>query len=231
MTRGRARDVNLRRPIVLELSDSQIETVIRQISTDFQSFVELYDERKYPPEILEQLHRAFRGPGTIERAHVEAALMWKYGHSGKSNYPERQRKLATRIATLWKSNAIRSDEPVEAAISRWQQILGSTSFITVCFLLHLCRPDDVPILDQHNFRSVNFHLAHAAGGLASRATPRRVEDLLLVKDFIVVVRANWSTWLARPAPSIASIDRYLMMHGKWLKSQTSKNRYHNHRED
>jgi hypothetical protein len=210
--------------IVLELTDSEAMTLIRSVAADFQGFVVRYDERKYPPKDLEALRHAFRRSETVQLTDVEAALVWKYGHTGKARYPDRQRQLANRIAELWKSNAIQPDEHAEAAVARWQQLLGPTSFITVCFLLHLCQPDSVPILDQHNFRSVNFHLAHAAGRTSRRATPRRVEDLTLVRDFIGLVHQNWSTCISGATPSRADIDRYLMMHGKSLKAQKRRDK-------
>ena len=203
---------------MLELTDSETGTVIRAVAANFQPFVNKYDERKYPPAVLDRLRASFRRSETITRPEVEAALFWKYGHTGKTNYPDSQRKLANRIGELWAENAIRPDEDAESAITRWQRLLGPTSFITVCFLLHLCRPDTVPILDQHNFRSVNFHLTNATGRPPQRAAPRQVRDLTMVRDFISLVHENWPRWSNGKTPSRTDIDRYLMMHGKWLKA-------------
>ena len=210
--------------IVLKLTDSETETVIRDVAAEFQRFVDRYDERKYPPAELDRLRVAFRRPETLTAADIEAALVWKYGHTGKTNYPDHQRRLAARIAKLWPIHAMSSDEDAAAALQRWQRLLGPTSFITVCFLLHLASPETLPILDQHNFRSVNFHLTKADGRPARREKPGRFADLILVRDFIELVRSNWSRWADQPTPSVTQIDRYLMMHGKSLKIRNAKHR-------
>ena len=191
--------------------------VIRDVAAEFQRFVDRYDEGKYPPEELDRLRVAFSRPETVTPADIEAALVWKYGHTGKANYPDHQRKLADRISKLWPAHAIRPDDDVAAALQRWRQLLGPTSFITVCFLLHLASPGTVPILDQHNFRSVKFHLTKVGATRAWREKPSHFEDLILVRDFIDLVRSNWRTWAGASTPPVNDIDRYLMMHGKWLK--------------
>src|SRR5262245_26029436 len=108
-----------------------------EVARDFQSFVAKYDDRKYPPAAIDRLRGSFSCPQTINHANIEEALIWKYGHTGKANYPERQRALAARIADLWPANAIESTESEEAVLARWQGLVGTTSFITICFLLHL----------------------------------------------------------------------------------------------
>jgi len=118
---------------------------------------------------------------------------------------------------LWQANPIVPGESPRAAFDRWRSLLGPTSFITVCFLLHLANPGDVPILDQHNFRSVNKHLAYVRPGMAPKAKPSRFEDLLLVRDFGVAVRRGWKRYSASAPPTAETLDRYLMMHGKSLK--------------
>lgn len=150
-------------------------------------------------------------------ADILAALVWKYGNTGKANYPRRQQALAKRIAELWQANAIVPGESPRAAFDTWTSLLGHTSFITVCFLLHLANPDELPILDQHTFRSVNRHLSYVRPGLVPKAKPSRFEDLLLVRDFGVVVRRAWKRHSASAPPTAETLDRYLMMHGKSLK--------------
>jgi hypothetical protein len=191
--------------------------IVRRMERDLARFAGRYDEHKYPPAELARLRRVFARPERVTEADIVAALFWKYGNTGKTNYPRRQQALATRISELWQANAIVPGESPRAAFDAWRSLLGPTSFITVCFLLHLANPDDLPILDQHNFRSVNRHLAYVRPGVAVKASPGRFEDLLLVRDFGVAVRRDWNRHSASAPPTAETLDRYLMMHGKSLK--------------
>jgi hypothetical protein len=202
---------------VTTLTTTETGEIISRIEPDLVRFVREYDESKYPPLELARLRRAFSKPETVAEADIVAALVWKYGNTGKANYPRRQYALAKRISAAWSANAIVPGAPPLAAFDRWRSLLGSTSFITVCFLLHLANPNDLPILDQHNFRSVNRHLADVRPGFVTKAKPSRFEDLLLVRDFGAALTRDWNRHSPSPPPHSDTLDRYLMMHGKSLK--------------
>lgn len=202
---------------LLNLPESDTVAIIRRIATEFQQYVDRYDVRKYPPDKLDQLREAFASPTSVTPSDIEEALVWKYGHTGKANYPSQQRRLAARIAELWPTNAVQPGQEPAVAFQEWRKLLGPTSFITVCFLLHLANPDVVPILDQHNFRSVNHHLMKAGLTPRTKAKPGRFEDLILVRDFSEAVLHGWPDAGVGTTPSGHEMDRYLMMHGKSLR--------------
>jgi hypothetical protein len=120
---------------------------------------------------------------------------------------------------LWQVNPIVPGRSPETILDSWRAVLGSTSFITVCFLLHLANPKELPILDQHNFRSVSRHLAHVRPGMAVKAKPSQFRDLILVRDFGRSIRRDWSPFSTAARPSADVLDRYLMMDGKALKTR------------
>ena len=175
---------------MLTLRPIDARSIILAIEPELSRFAEQYDEGKYPPSELKRLREMFASPDSVGVADVRDALVWKYGHTGKGNYPGQQRALGVRIAEAWPENAIRSSEDPEDAFWRWRKLLGPTSFITVCFLLHLVRPTELPILDQHNYRAVTHHLADAGLPLVAKAKPSRFDDLLLVRDFTNAVPAD-----------------------------------------
>ena len=203
--------------VALALTRAETAVIVRRIEPELAKFADDYDEDKYPPAKLAELRRVFAGAQEVTGSDIEAALVWKYGHTGKTNYPRRQHELAIRISKLWLANPIVHGAPPAAAFDRWMSSLGSTSFITVCFLLHLANPKDLPILDQHNFRSVKRHLTDVRPGIVVRARPSRFEDLILVRDFSVAVRRDWNRHCESARPSADRLDHYLMMHGKSLK--------------
>ena len=209
---------------MLVLAPAQIRSIILAIEPELSRFAEQYDERKYPPAELKRLREAFAHPGSLGVTDVLDALVWKYGHTGKENYPGQQRALGVRIAEAWPENAIRSSEDPEDAFRRWRKLIGPTSFITVCFLLHLVRPTELPILDQHNYRAVTRHLADAGLPLVAKAKPSRFDDLLLVMDFTNAVLGGWQECARSATPGPDTLDRYLMMKGKAIKPHRNSRR-------
>lgn len=201
------------------LSEGVLRLAARAMASDFGYYLARYDEAKYPPQILERLRLLFSRPDWFRPEDVELALRWKFGHLGKEDYPSTQRALARKIAGLWPEHRIRADESPQEVMVRWREFVGSTSFITICFLLHLVAPDEWPILDQHNFRAVQRLLADRRRTLAAKARPSTADDLVLVRDFVAGVRHVWVRVNRRPAPSAAAVDRYLMMFGKALKAR------------
>jgi hypothetical protein len=193
---------------------------VRAIEPDLVRYAKQYDVRKYPPTELVRLRTVFAIPGSVIECDIVAALVWKYGHTGKTNFPMRQRALASRIAEIWSANRMFPNlDPMET-FQKWRKFLGSTSFITVCFLLHLINPATLPILDQHNYRSVNRHLRRLRSDFVVKAKPSQYEDLLLVRDFGNVVLEGWQRYSNIETPTADILDRYLMMHGKAQKSRS-----------
>jgi hypothetical protein len=199
---------------LLNLTELETAAVVRGIAPELLRYANQYDEKKYPPAELARLRAVFATPDSVLEPDIVAALVWKYGHTGKANYPKHQRALAARIAKLWSTNAMLPAQDPMDAFSRWRALLGPTSFITVCFLLHLVQPDAVPILDQHNYRSVTLHLATVRPGLGGKAKPSQFSDLLLVRDFGLAVLGGWERYSTSEKPPADVLDRYLMMHGK-----------------
>jgi hypothetical protein len=203
---------------LLSLTEFETEALVRGIEPELLRYAAQYDERKYPPAELVRLRAIFVTPESVLERDIVAALVWKYGHTGKVNFPGRQRALAMRIGELWLANVMLPTEDPMDAFHRWRTLLGPTSFITICFLLHLVHPDALPILDQHNYRSVNRHLATVRPDLGVKARPSQFEDLLLVRNFGNAVLSGWERYGNSKKPTTDCLDRYLMMHGKTLKS-------------
>jgi hypothetical protein len=201
---------------VLDLTTEEVRRIALAIAPELEQYAAHYNESKYPPQELARLRAVFAKPECVQEADVVAALVWKYGHTGKARFPAHQRDLANRIFCFWPANAAIPGESAQAQFNRWQKLLGRTSFITICFLLHLAHPRELPILDQHNYRAVNWHLATVHPGWPVKRKPSRFSDLLLVRNFTVALLAGWEPQVGSKAPAADVFDRYLMMYGKAL---------------
>jgi hypothetical protein len=199
-----------------------LSTAAAAMNRQFSAYVDRYDERKYPPAVLERLRTVFARPDWFQPEDIELALRWKYGHLSKENYPGAQRRLARRIASHWPDHRIDPGEAPVDALARWRELVGPTSYITICFLIHLVAPNDWPILDQHNFRAILHHLRQASVAVSDKAAPSTAEDLVLARDFCRGVLRVWKPATGRPTPSVGELDRYLMMFGKALKAESRR---------
>jgi hypothetical protein len=155
---------------------------------------------------------------------LRAALVWKYGHTGKQRFPQQHNALIADLAAMWPEQAPRPGESPRDALVRWATVVRRpggprVKIVTVAFLLHLCFPDDLPILDQHNFRAVCRLMAAVDGRWAwSRTVPTHADDVILVAEFVRGLRAAWS---GSATPDRDRLDRYLMMRGKAWKGAGS----------
>lgn len=207
----------------MTLSKLQIQTIIRNIEPELEAFAAKYDERKYPPGELVRLRGAFKSASGVLGNDFEAALVWKFGHTGKANYPDHHRRLATRLNDLWQSGQLPIAADPAGTFDTWRQALGPTSYITVCFLLHLIWPKEVPIIDQHNFRAMKHHLLAAGTDAKLKAKPGTYADVALLREFIDQIMRHWESSASSKTPSSDKLDRYLMMFGKELKRRKKAN--------
>jgi len=91
-------------------------------------------------------------------------------------------------------------------------------------LLHLLRPSTIPIIDQHNFRAMNYYLSWLIMGCRAKSQPSTYEDLLLLADFGRRVRNRWKALDPKTMPATRALDQYLMMFWKDLKATARRGR-------
>jgi hypothetical protein len=94
------------------------------------------------------------------------------------------------------------------------QRFGPPRFVTIALLLHLARPADVPIVDQAQFRAVNWFMREVRPVWRMKAMPARYRDLETVSTFMASVLTAWRQCMPVSAPSKRTLDQFLMMYGK-----------------
>ncbi len=82
------------------LTAAETGQIVLRMERDLVRLAGRYDERKYPPAELARLRQVFARPDDVTRPDIFAALVWKDGNTGKTNYPHRQRALAERIKRI-----------------------------------------------------------------------------------------------------------------------------------
>jgi hypothetical protein len=199
--------------------------VVELIRPDFVNYVTRYSESKYPPSVHERLMDAFVAPQHVTDHDIRLAVLWKFGHLKKQQIPSRHEALILELQRRWPD--LISQEiftgSTEAVFDNLQREVGGPHrYITITFLLHLLRPNEVPIIDQHNFRAMNYFVnvvrqTHAA--LPSKSRPTNYADLATLSDFVGSLLSCWRKIDPTTLPSEQMLDRFLMMFGKALKAR------------
>jgi hypothetical protein len=200
-----------------KLSLSEMEKIAAKISPVFDHWVSQYDEQKYPPLEYERFKTVF-GSNFCDTTIIQDALEWKWGHSkkvkNKKGYPRTHTELIAEIRIAWadfEEDGARGAP--ETTFQFWKNKLNRpTSYVTTAFITHLVHSRVVPIIDQHNFRSVNHFMTFVRTDSKTKERPSNWCDVLLVKSFSDQLAASLEK-------NSDQIDRYLMMFGRDLKQR------------
>lgn len=180
-----------------------------EVKTIYTSHLELYSFKKYPTPEYETFKNTFSA--LAEKVDLSAALLWKWSHRGKTNYPSKQRALIRAIEARWllyrqwaKSTSVQPSP--RATFEWWTRQRGQRRYITRAYLTHLIHPLQVPIIDQHNFRAMN-HLRRIP---SAKKTQSNWSDIVRLKHFLREASKRFQ------CPE-AELDKYLMMYGRALR--------------
>ena len=191
-------------------------TQIREISKVFDCYLNQYDSNKYPLDTYKNAKRSFSGKKS-SNDEIANALNWKYGNLGKSNFPRSHKSLIIEVEKAWKhfADSKEKDSPI-STFEWWRERLSngkSGRFITIAFITHLVHHSkNIPIIDQHNFRAMNYFMNNSSLNPKSKKNPSNWKDVEDLINFISEI----SKTLNR---THGDIDKFLMMFGKELKKK------------
>jgi hypothetical protein len=197
---------------VLRRADWQI--IAGEVQSTYSEHFAQYSYTKYPAQDYQRFKQTFSA--FEPDVELDLALLWKWGHWGKTNYPGKQGALITEISALWdeylKWVGVLADAPSpKDTFHWWSERLGRLRYITSAFLTHLIHPRDVPIIDQHNFRAMN-HLLRVH---QPKKKPSDWSDIAHLKRFLTEATTKLQY-------SESDFDKYLMMYGRALKPHKPK---------
>ena len=193
-----------------------MEKNIQFINQHFDFFVKQYDGKKYPPDIYQTAKINFSS-FTADAETIKLALEWKWGHFGKPNYPDNHKLLIKEIINEWE-NFNMSNHEKNSAIKNfewWKKKLGgksSSRYITIAFITHLIHNEEIPIIDQHNYRALNFFTNNLSLSSDLKKRPSNWNDVIKLKEFTDTILPN----LNNITPQ--DFDKFLMMFGKSIKN-------------
>lgn len=193
----------------MPITSTEADQIAQKIRPLLSAVASKYDFMKYPADEYGALKDQFAAM-TATHESIERALVWKWGHWGKPNYPEHHRRLIAEIQGLWsdfsKSGAIAQPHDT---FEWWQGRLGrSTTYITSTFITHLVHHErPLPIIDQHNYRAMNALIASVRPGHGYKKKPSNWSDIASLKSFMVLLCERL------PGVGFGDLDRFLMVYG------------------
>ena len=173
---------------------------------DFISFwSKCYNEGKYSDEDYEE---NLNKRGLLTTQNVQYLLEWKNANP----LSKRKQALADRIKDkVAKINEFRrSSKVTDVEFKKFWSFVSTIigyGIVWKVFLLHISRPNDYPIVDQHVLRAWNF------------LTKKRVEEPEQTLENYKKYRVFFFELARQGRKDLRSIDRALMAFGQFLKSQ------------
>ena len=170
--------------------------------------------------ILQKFTRKLKKVSLAKKSNndeIANALKWKYGNLGKSNFPISHKLLIIEVEKAWKhfADSKAKDSPIRT-FEWWKERLSngkSGRFVTVAFITHLVHHSKrIPIIDQHNFRAMNYFLNNSSLNTNSKKNPSNWKDVEDLKIFISEISKSLNR-------NHDDIDKFLMMFGKELKKK------------
>jgi hypothetical protein len=206
------------------LTEEDASRIVEMIRPCFVRYLSEYDCKKYPPEVYMELVRSFRTADGVTDKTIRSAVIWKFGHTGKSHIPTSHEALISFLRKRWPEVSASSAGSASEGFDRFIRVLGPGRYITACFFLHLLRPIEIPIIDQHNFRAINYYIGAVHPSHRNTRKPSKYADLVTLINFLNAIRSAWSALDPSTVPSHRELDRFLMMFGRSLKWREKKMR-------
>ena len=199
----------------VNINNEQYDLIEKIINHNFNIYYSQYDFNKYSASDYKTFQNDFSTLANKNKS-IEEALKWKWGHSGKLNYPQTHKDLIQEVKSSWLNFASKKiNNPIET-YKYWKNALQKdTRYITVAYITHLVHYKEIPIIDQHNYRAMNYFITLVNSNAKIKKKPSNWNDVLKLKEFILTlsIRLNKNT---------EDIDKYLMMFGRSIKPRKNK---------
>ena len=192
------------------INQTDYKNIIDRINEDFLLYYNKYDFSKYSKGDYEIFQNDFSSLKS-ENKSIEKALKWKWGHAGKSNFPSAQKALIKEVESNWKDFSLKKLTNPQDTFDYWKNIFNrNTTYITTVYITHLVHYSEIPIIDQHNYRAMNYFIKLINSDYNTKKKPSNWNDLMNFKQFIDEVSLGTNI-------DKEKIDKYLMMYGKSIK--------------
>lgn len=190
----------------MPLTQQEAQQIADRITPVFAGVVAEYDFRKYPAAHYARFKQAF---STIQSTgqDIADALLWKWGHWGKLNYPQAHKDLIHEVQGLWPQFLASGQHLTSNQTFDWWRT--QLAFISAAYITHLIHhAEPLPIIDQHNYRAMNSFLRAVRANHTSNKKPSQWAHIVDLKGFMTTIQPLLN------GPSFQELDRFMMMYGR-----------------
>lgn len=190
-----------------KLSEIDQSMISNKINCFFSELTKKYEKGKYDEEGYIYLLSTFENPKNVKDEDIEYALAWKYGKTRKNFLKNPQYKnIALSFKMNWPDYIAADIRSGDDTFKHWNGKI-KTSFISKVFITHLLFPSDIPIVDQHTFRSVRYFLSAVNYNHGIKKIPNTLAEIHTFKEFL-------HCFSEKKGVNFREFDKYLMMFGK-----------------
>jgi hypothetical protein len=83
------------------LTETETDHAVAHMRGCIEQYAPKYNEAKYPPSTYEDLRRIFGRPHGVSDNDIRTAVLWKFGHLGKSRIPNSHEELISSLQQAW----------------------------------------------------------------------------------------------------------------------------------
>ncbi len=172
--------------MTLNLNSFEKQEIAKKIKDNFFEYYPKYQSSKYPEKPYTEWKEIFPNPKIVKPENIKQALEWKYGHWGKNNYVGSHKIIIGKVQENWNEFVETNSFEVETIFSFWRnKLIEHQNFITIAFLTHLICNSTVEIIDQHNFRAMNYLISTVRPSWNYKKNPSDINDIRNYSEFFI----------------------------------------------
>lgn len=196
---------------MLTLNKKEKQALVQIIKDNFYRYYPKYQSSKYPKKPYVEWKKTFPIPKDVKPEDIKQALEWKYGHWGKRSYPRAHKIIILKVQENWDEFVESNNYEIESIFSFWRnKLVEHQNFITIAFVAHLIHNSTIEIIDQYNFRAMNYLLSAVRPTWIWKKEPSDTKD---IRDYSKFFKMLLSL-LHIDGDRRRELDKFLMMFGK-----------------
>ncbi|GAB7057311.1 MULTISPECIES: hypothetical protein [unclassified Paenibacillus] len=195
----------------MTLSEKEKRAIAAFVQEHVDEHLFRFPYARYPVEPLDEWKRMFCDPAAVPITALRQALGWQFGAWQRKDLPSAHSRTILNIVKAWPEfvqsaafGAAQSFQFWEKRLPDWQN-----GFNAATFLLHLLRPDDFEIADQHRIQAMAELLKAINHQDSEQAFSRSLQDLERYSEFFRAIMPK----LSFGSKNRLQFDRFLKAYG------------------
>ncbi|MBP1157676.1 MULTISPECIES: hypothetical protein [unclassified Paenibacillus] len=195
----------------ITLSEKEKRAIAALIQEQIDEHLSRFPYTRYPVEPLDEWKRMFCDPATVPITALRQALGWHFGAWQRKDMPSAHSRTILAIVKAWPEFVQGASFGAAQSFQFWEKRLHDwqNGFNAAAFLLHLLRPDDFEIADQHRIQAMSELLKAINHQDSEQTFSRSLQDLERYSELFRAIIPK----LSYGAKNRLQLDRFLKAYG------------------